>query len=88
MNKIDGSRINQYVEGSKKKKPPFISVDQQEWENALEGYQESLSEAVDENTDTEQFWHMIYFSALAFCKGMEYAEIKLGKRQESNYPRY
>lgn len=88
MSKIDGVAINRYIAANKKKKPDYANVDQQEWEDALDGYQESFSNAVDNKCTTEQFWSLIYFSALAFCRGMERAEVKAGTRTESYYPRY
>lgn len=88
MSKIDGSKINQYIEGSKKKKPPYITVSDDQWCEALDGYTESFYEAVDKQTTTEEFWQLVYFSALAFCKGMQRQQEIDGKISESNYPRY
>lgn len=85
---LDGLLINKYIEANKKKKPDFLNVEQQEWEDALDGFLESFSNAVDEKTTTEQYWSLIYFSALAFCKGVEHAEVKSGLKKESYYPRY
>lgn len=86
--KIDYNKITEYIEANKSKKPKYINVADSEWSDALLGYEETFSNAVDEDTTTDMYWHLIYFSALAFCKGMEYAEVKAGLRKESNYPRY
>lgn len=85
---IDGKLINKYIENAKKKKPDFVVVDDEQWSEALEGYQESLSNGVDDNTTTQEFWTLIYFCAIAFCKGVEHSEVKSGLREESLYPRY
>lgn len=85
---IDGAKINKFIEANKKKKPEYLNVDQQEWEDALDGYQESFSNAVDHTCTTEEFWSLVYFSAMAFCRGMERAEVKAGTKTESLYPRY
>lgn len=85
---IDGVQINKWIAANKNKKPEFCNVDQKEWEDALDGYQESLSNCDLENMTTQEFWSLIYFCAIAFCMGMERAEVKAGTKTESYYPRY
>ncbi len=89
MSKIDMNKINKFIEANKKKKPEWIeSVPQEEWENALDGYFEMFCEAIAKETTQEEFWNMIYFSALAFCKGMKYTQIKDKKIKPDVWPRY
>lgn len=88
MSKIDGNKINFYIEQNIKRKPQFIAVSDEEWENALRAYGEILWEGVTVDMKTDEFWNLIYLCATSFCKGMEYAEVKAGTRQESYYPRY
>jgi len=85
---IDGQKINEYIEANKNKKPPPVNVDQQEWEDALDGCSETLWEGAVDTMTTQEFWTLIYFSALYFCKGMERSEVKAGLKPESLYPRY
>lgn len=86
---IDTSKIDYYIKHHINSKPEFVDVDQQEWENALLGMRETLySSLADDEIDTKEAWNYIYFGAIHFCKGLEYAEVKLGLRVESNYPRY
>lgn len=82
------NKINEYIESNKHKKPPFVAVDEQEWADALEGYQNTIYESMEEDMPVEQVWTLIYFCAVAFCRGMERAEVKAGLRKETNYPRY
>jgi hypothetical protein len=86
MSKIDQSKINNYVE--KCPKPLFCEVDASEWRNALSGAMEAIYESDTEGLDTEEFWTLVYMSAVYFCKGMMWAETKAGLRPETNYPRY
>lgn len=90
MGNVDWQKIEKFVEGSAKKKPSYIGVSDEEWADALEGYKNTISAAIisDELGSTENAWNLIFFSASAFCKGMERAEVKSGARTESLYPIY
>lgn len=88
--KVDYSKIEHYVQANLSKKPDMVAVDRDEWEDALMGYYATFLQSYvgDEFKGTEEAWTWIYFSAMAFCRGMEYAEVKSGTRTESLYPRY
>lgn len=88
MSKIDAQKINFYIEQNIKKKPPMVAVSDEEWEIALRAYGEQLWKGVTSETTTDMFWTLIFLCAMSFCRGMEYAEVKAGTRQESLYPRY
>lgn len=88
MSEVDFNKIDEFIEYHKTRKPKYVAVDDTDWENALLGYRECFSEAIDGDETTEQAWSLIYFSAIAFCRGMEYTEVKAGTRKESLYPRY
>lgn len=85
---IDRKRINEFINLAKNEKPECLNVDQKEWEDALEGYQETFSNVIDDETTTDRLKTLILFSALAFCKGVERAEVRAGLKKESNCPRY
>lgn len=85
---IDFKKVQFYIDANKNKKPPYITVDDSQWSEALDGYFESFCEAIDENATTQEFWSLIYFSAMAFCKGMQRQQEIDGKVKESLYPRY
>lgn len=87
--KIDFEKIDYYIEKQIDKKPAHLAVDQQEWEDALIGARNTLAYSlVGNEISTDQAWSQIFFSALYFCIGMEYAQVKAGLKKESNYPRY
>ena len=85
---IDWSKLMYYIEQNKKKKPPMVAVSDEEWSNALDAYMESMPEGFTDDTTLEEAWSLIYFCAMSFCRGVEYAEVKAGTRAESHYPRY
>lgn len=90
---IDWEQIDKWIEGNKDRKPVFVGVDVEYWNEALDGIREAVTNVdYDEPVNGEVFgthtlWHLIWFCAVEFCKGMEYAEVIHGKRKESNYPR-
>lgn len=86
--KIDANKINHYIEANKSKKPPMVAVSDEEWSKALDAYGEQLWEGATDEMTTQEFWTLIYFCAMSFCRGMEYAEVKAGTRTETYYPRY
>ncbi len=86
--KIDGQKIRHYIEANKSKKPPMVAVSDEEWSDALDAYGEQMWEGATEEMTTQEFWNLIYFCAISFCRGMEYSEVKAGTRTESFYPRY
>lgn len=88
VSKIDGSKINYYIEQNKKRKPECVAVSDQEWGDALDAYGEQMWEGVTSDMTTQEFWNLIFFCAMSFCRGMEYAEVKAGTREETFYPRY
>lgn len=88
MSLIDPNKISHYVQANKSQKPPMVAVSDEEWANALDAYHETLWEGVTEEMTTQELWNLIYFCAMSFCRGMEYAEVKSGIRTESLYPRY
>jgi hypothetical protein len=89
---IDFKKIDGFIEWMKKQKPPFVAVNDEEWANALDGYRESLPNGLPDQEEnqftTDTFWSLIYFSAVAFCRGMEHQAVKSGQMKESNYPKY
>jgi hypothetical protein len=84
---IDFEQIDKWVAANKDRKPPMVAVDVKIWNDALDGIRESVNHVdYDEPVNGEVFgtsslWHLIWFSAMEFCKGYEYAEVVYGKRE-------
>ncbi|MEN0060315.1 MAG: hypothetical protein AAGB31_15860 [Bdellovibrio sp.] len=85
---VDYKKIAHYVESMKTRKPPMVAVSDEQWATALDNYYEQMPEGFTDETTTDEAWTLIYFCAMSFCRGMEYAEVLAGKRTESLYPRY
>ncbi len=83
---VDYKKIDEFIE--KVPKPSYCMVDEDEWRNALLGCREAMSNVDDDSFTTDSLWSAIFLAATYFCKGMMWSEVKLGKRQESYYPRY
>lgn len=86
--KKDFNLLNEYVAKAKKDKPKMIAVSDEDWSNALDGYHESILQSAHDDMTVDEAWTLIYFCAMAFCRGIEFAEVQVGMRNESLYPRY
>lgn len=84
---IEWEKIDNYIEQNKNRKPPMVAVDEKHWKDALDGMREIVSNTDSSGFSTQTMWNLIWTSAMEFCRGMEYAEVLHGKREESNYPR-
>lgn len=86
---IDFKQIDEWIDKNLNKKPVHLEAEDKEWQDALLGYRNTMAQALAGNEcETQECWNLIYFSAVAFCKGIERAEVKAGIRKETLYPRY
>lgn len=86
----DLNRIEEYIKAHKEKKPQFVAVSDDQWKESLDGhyYMHLQSGSFNEFKETADLWCVIYFSAIAFCRGMERQMVIDGQMEETLWPRY